>query len=209
MTGKAVDARAEAAAFESTRAKVPAETLVVAFNNGPTVLAMVSHLLQGQLAESVDQAVAHLEMAAAAQDALKYDEPEPWPWSVRETLGAVLLKAGRAAEAEKVFRTDLEKNPGERAHAVRPDGEPGRARPHGRSRDRQARVRRRVEAGHQPAQRRRVVLSERRRYVNHRDTETQRRTETICSVRMHPTPGSSDVAKTDLCASFVPLCLCG
>ena len=111
MTGKAADARAEAAAFESTRARVPAETLVVAFNNGPTVLAMVSHLLQGQLAESVDQSVAHLQMAAAAQDALTYDEPEPWPWSVRETLGAVLLKAGRAAEAEKVFRTDLEKNP--------------------------------------------------------------------------------------------------
>ncbi len=111
MTGKAAEARAEAAAFESTRAKVPAESLVVAFNNGPTVLAMVSHLLQGQLAASVDEAVGHLQMAAAAQDALTYDEPEPWPWSVRETLGAVLLKAGRAAEAEKVFRTDLEKNP--------------------------------------------------------------------------------------------------
>jgi len=112
MTGKAAEARAEATAFESTRAKVSAETLVVTFNNGPTVLAMVSHLLQGQLAGSVDEAVTHLQMAASAQDALTYDEPEPWPWSVRETLGAVLLKAGRAAEAEKVFRTDLEKNPG-------------------------------------------------------------------------------------------------
>ncbi len=111
MTGKATQARGEAAAFESTRARVPAETLVVTFNNGPTVLAMVNHLLQGQLAISVDEAVNHLQMAAAAQDALTYDEPEPWPWSVRETLGAVLLKAGRAAEAEKVFRTDLEKNP--------------------------------------------------------------------------------------------------
>ena len=30
----------------------------------------------------------------------------------RERLGAVLLKAGRFAEAEKVFRTDLEKNVG-------------------------------------------------------------------------------------------------
>lgn len=111
MTGKSREARAEAAAFESTRAKVPAEVLVVSFNNGPTVLAMVSHLLQGQLAGSVDDAVKHLEMAAAAQDALNYDEPEPWPWSVRETLGGVLLKAGRAADAEKVFRKDLEKNP--------------------------------------------------------------------------------------------------
>jgi tetratricopeptide (TPR) repeat protein len=111
MTMKSAEARAEAAAFETARGKVPAETLVVSFNNGPTVLAMVSHLLQGQLAGSVDEAVTHLEMAAAAQDALNYDEPEPWPWSVRETLGAVLLKAGRAVEAEKVFRADLEKNP--------------------------------------------------------------------------------------------------
>jgi tetratricopeptide (TPR) repeat protein len=111
MTGKTSEARVEAAAFEAARAKVPAETLVVSFNNGPTVLAMVSHLLQGQLAGSVDQAVSHLQLAAAAQDALTYDEPEPWPWSVRETLGAVLLKAGRAAEAEQVFRKDLEKNP--------------------------------------------------------------------------------------------------
>lgn len=112
MTGKAAEASKEAAAFEAARAKVPAETLVVSFNNGPTVLAMVSHLLQGQLAGSVDQAVSHLEMAATAQDALTYDEPEPWPWSVRETLGAVLLKAGRAADAERVFRKDLERNPG-------------------------------------------------------------------------------------------------
>ena len=112
MTGKASEARVEAAAFESARAKVSAETLVVTFNNGPTVLAMVSHLLQGQMAGSVDQAVAHLEMAATAQDALAYDEPEPWPWSVRETMGAVLLKAGRAADAERVFRKDLERNPG-------------------------------------------------------------------------------------------------
>ena len=111
MTGKASQARIEAAAFESTRATVPPETLVVSFNNAPAILSMVSHLLRGQMAASADQAVAHLEMAAAAQDALTYDEPEPWPWSVRETLGAVLLKAGRAAEAERVFRKDLEKNP--------------------------------------------------------------------------------------------------
>ena len=111
MTGKPAEARVETAAFETARGKVPAETLVVSFNNGPAVLALVSHLLHGQVAGTVDEAVKHLEMAAAAQDALNYDEPEPWPWSVRETLGAVLLKAGRAADAEKVFRADLEKNP--------------------------------------------------------------------------------------------------
>jgi tetratricopeptide (TPR) repeat protein len=111
MSGRAADARAEATAFEAARAQVPEETMVVSFNTAPPVLAMVSHLLQGQMADDVDRAVSHLEQAAAAQDALNYDEPEPWPWSVRETLGAVLLKAGRAAEAEKIFRVDLANNP--------------------------------------------------------------------------------------------------
>jgi tetratricopeptide (TPR) repeat protein len=111
-TGKVSDARAEAAAFEAARGKLPAETMIGAFNPAAPVLEMASHLLAGQLAGTTDEAVAHLGKAAAAQDAFNYDEPEPWPWSARETLGAVLLKAGRNAEAETVFRADLEKNPG-------------------------------------------------------------------------------------------------
>ena len=179
MTGKPAEARREAAAFEAARGKVPAETLVVSFNNGPTVLAMVSHLLQGQLAGSVDEAVKHLEMAAAAQDALNYDEPEPWPWSVRETLGAVLLKAGRAIEAEKVFRTDLEKNPASGrtlfglTKSLEAQGRTAEAA-HCRTR-----VRRRVEAGHEPAQCRCAVLIE--TYANHRDTENTKATQRSCS----------------------------
>ncbi len=112
MTGKRDEAKAEAAAFEQARARVPEDAMVASFNPAKTVLAMASHLLRGQLAADVDAAVGHLEAAAAAQDQLKYDEPEPWPWSVRETLGAVLLKANRGAAAEKVFRVDLERNPG-------------------------------------------------------------------------------------------------
>ena len=45
------------------------------------------------------------------QDRLAYDEPPTWYYPVRESLGGELLKAGNASEAEKVFRTDLEKNP--------------------------------------------------------------------------------------------------
>ena len=50
--------------------------------------------------------------AIAAEDKLGYNEPPDWLNPERERLGAVLLKAGRFAEAEKVFRTDLEKNIG-------------------------------------------------------------------------------------------------
>jgi Flp pilus assembly protein TadD len=40
-----------------------------------------------------------------------YDEPEPLPFAVRDWLGALLLAAGRPAEAERVFREGLEKRP--------------------------------------------------------------------------------------------------
>ena len=111
-TGKPVEAKQEAAQFDVVRKGLVEETLIGMFNPASVVLEMASHLLAGQLAASTDEAVAHLEKAVAAQDAFRYDEPEPWPWSVRETLGGVLLQAGRHAEAEKVFRLDLEKNPG-------------------------------------------------------------------------------------------------
>jgi tetratricopeptide (TPR) repeat protein len=111
-TGKSAEAAKEAAQFDVARKALAAETVIGMFNPAGTVLEMTSHLLAGQLASNTDEAVAHLENAVAAQDAFRYDEPEPWPWSARETLGAALLQAGRHAQAEKVFRLDLEKNPG-------------------------------------------------------------------------------------------------
>ncbi|MFT6822806.1 MAG: tetratricopeptide (TPR) repeat protein, partial [Pseudohongiellaceae bacterium] len=41
------------------------------------------------------------------QDSLNYTEPPDWSQSMRLYLGAVLLDAGRAAEAEAVYRKDL------------------------------------------------------------------------------------------------------
>jgi tetratricopeptide (TPR) repeat protein len=52
-----------------------------------------------------------LRDAANLQDGLKYDEPPDWFQPVRETLGATLLNDGKAEDAEKVFRADLENNP--------------------------------------------------------------------------------------------------
>jgi len=39
-----------------------------------------------------------------------YNEPPDWWNPVRETLGAALLRAGRPADAERVFRDDLGRN---------------------------------------------------------------------------------------------------
>jgi hypothetical protein len=46
-----------------------------------------------------------------AEDALNYGEPPAWYPPVRPMLGKLLLTNNQAAEAEKVCREDLERNP--------------------------------------------------------------------------------------------------
>ena len=58
-----------------------------------------------------DRAIKFWQQAVAAADQLPYDEPPVWFYPVRESLGAALLAAGRAADAERVFRDDLVKHP--------------------------------------------------------------------------------------------------
>ena len=49
--------------------------------------------------------------AATIEDAGLYFEPPKWYYPIRHSLGAVLLKAGRPAEAETVYREDLRRFP--------------------------------------------------------------------------------------------------
>ena len=58
-----------------------------------------------------DAAVAALREAVVIEDGIPYDEPPGWHAPVRQTLGAVLLAAGRAADAEQVYREELRRNP--------------------------------------------------------------------------------------------------
>jgi len=55
--------------------------------------------------------IAMLREATAREDKLRYDEPPSWIQPVRHPLGAALLQMGRFAEAEAVFREDLERLP--------------------------------------------------------------------------------------------------
>ena len=59
----------------------------------------------------VDEAVQRLQEAVRLEDALKYDEPPACVVPARHALGAVLLSAGRAREAETVYRADLKAYP--------------------------------------------------------------------------------------------------
>ncbi|HSR68932.1 MAG TPA: hypothetical protein VLU25_13425 [Acidobacteriota bacterium] len=59
----------------------------------------------------LEAAIAHLRSAVKLEDRLRYNEPSDWHQPVRQILGAVLLQAGRPAEAEKVYREDMKHYP--------------------------------------------------------------------------------------------------
>lgn len=59
-----------------------------------------------------DEAFRGLNKAIKIEDSLVYTEPNDWPIPARQFLGAFLLKTGKSALAEKVYREDLALNPG-------------------------------------------------------------------------------------------------
>jgi tetratricopeptide (TPR) repeat protein len=59
-----------------------------------------------------DAGIAELQAALKLEDDLKYDEPPAWMVPIRHSLGANLMKAGRYADAEAVYREDLRRLPG-------------------------------------------------------------------------------------------------
>ena len=109
-SGDRAAALREQAALDNTRAKLPQDAMW-GNNKAAPVLAVASEVLAGRLAASPAESLAHWEHAVALQDALVYDEPPAWYYPLRESLGAALLRAGKAAEAEAVFREGLKRSP--------------------------------------------------------------------------------------------------
>ena len=75
------------------------------------LLHIADELLMGDIAMArgkLDAAIEHFRQAVTAQDGLPYMEPPFWYYPTRQSLGMSLLKAGRYAEAEAVYRKDLE-----------------------------------------------------------------------------------------------------
>ena len=113
-TGKAQQAESEMKIFTDAVAAIPADTPYGSQNTAGPVLKIARNFLAARLAAARGDrksAVEFLRQAAAAEDALAYDEPPGWyhPLS-RESLGGALLLDGRHAEAEQVFREDLARN---------------------------------------------------------------------------------------------------
>jgi len=80
-------------------------------NKAPGLLQVASAMLDARLAGNDQASIPHWERAVALQDALSYDEPPPWFYPIRESLGGALLRSGQAARAEAVFREGLRRGP--------------------------------------------------------------------------------------------------
>ena len=106
-------ARAERDGLARTMAAIPADEMW-GRSTAADVFAIAIGLLDANIAvlrNDTAVAVATLQRAAEAEDALAYDEPSVWYLPPRESLAGVLLAGGDPAGAEKVLRDELSRRP--------------------------------------------------------------------------------------------------
>ncbi len=90
------------------------DTHMVGLNSASRLMQIAGNVLGGELAARrgrTEEAVTQLRRAVELEDGLTYEEPPGWHAPVRQSLGAVLLAAGMAKEAEAVYREDLARHP--------------------------------------------------------------------------------------------------
>lgn len=113
-TGHVNESRTAVRELQKLATSVPADALA-GQNTVKDVLAVAIPIAKARIAEAQHrshEAVSLLRQAVAAEDRLAYDEPRDWFFPARHILGAALLRAGAAREAESVYREDLRKNLG-------------------------------------------------------------------------------------------------
>jgi hypothetical protein len=110
--GQTMEAAASLTDLKTLAAATPAD-----YGAGLNVLKDVSVLamtvLEGTIAiqeNDRERGYALLQQAVQLEDHLAYDEPSAWFYPVRHLLGGQLLRDGKAAQAEAVFREDLRHN---------------------------------------------------------------------------------------------------
>ena len=99
-------------------------------NSAKRVMVIPRSMLQAKIAmarKDTEAAIRYFEKAIEVEDSLNYIEPADWHLPVREALGAVLLRTGAAAAAEKVFAPIWRTTAATRA-VVRTDGKSENAR---------------------------------------------------------------------------------
>ena len=112
--GRTDSALAASRALAEIADAYPADA-VMGLNPGKSQLYVASHALQGEIAARAGrtaEAERHFRAAITVEDQLTYNEPPDWYYPVRQSLAVALLAGGRAADAERVSREDLQRYPG-------------------------------------------------------------------------------------------------
>jgi tetratricopeptide (TPR) repeat protein len=105
------NAEREFEAFRAAVDAVPETPMQDAHRTAMKFLTVSDLFVRGEIAlqrGKWDEAAELLEQAVVVEDSIGYGEPPLWLQPVRHTLGAVYLKSGRFADAERVYREDLD-----------------------------------------------------------------------------------------------------
>jgi tetratricopeptide (TPR) repeat protein len=111
--GDAGNARKAQSVFIERARLVPKEGSL-GNNSCESIFDVVTPMVEGEILVSegkIESGIEQLRAAIKKEDALKYDEPPGWLIPVRHSLGAVLMKQQRFAEAEQIYRDDLARLP--------------------------------------------------------------------------------------------------
>jgi tetratricopeptide (TPR) repeat protein len=112
--GDVVAAEREAQRFDELAASDAVKAVESPIFPSNQVLMVAHHLAHAGVAGARGdngEMITRLRAAVEAEHALPYMEPAFWIYPARQTLGAALLKVGRATEAEAEFRADLAEFP--------------------------------------------------------------------------------------------------
>ncbi|HEV3414931.1 MAG TPA: hypothetical protein VG101_20775 [Puia sp.] len=85
------------------------------FNEPVKPSRIAEGILEGEILFAENKpaaAITAFQHAIDSEDGLSYREPKDWALPARHFAGAFLLKLGKAAEAERLYREDLTQNPG-------------------------------------------------------------------------------------------------
>jgi tetratricopeptide (TPR) repeat protein len=116
VSSRVAEAEKERQAVIEIRAQIPEATMFgcTQLSSARRVLDVASNSLEARIASARGDRSASRkawERAVETEDSLAYDEPPTWFTSTRISLGGELHRDRRFAEAEKVFREELERNP--------------------------------------------------------------------------------------------------
>jgi tetratricopeptide (TPR) repeat protein len=112
--GDLAGAQAEADAIATLEQTGDFAALIAGGIPAKEVLGIERHVVLARIAQGrgdLGAAVEQLRTAIGLEDGLAYTEPPFWYYPLRQTLGALLLQAGRADEAEAAFRASLTRTP--------------------------------------------------------------------------------------------------